>query len=293
MSKKLLIIDGNNFYARGFFIAKPRKIDAIQQMITMFSGLRQRFTDTQFVFIFDTTKSKRRLELLPSYKHRESTMTEEDYKLFSSGLDTFIKIVKHSGYITIFGDGYEADDYIACLSQMTKMRYEVIIISTDQDMHQLIDTYVKVYDPMRGLIITTENYEHIFEIPLKYCLDFKCIKGDDSDKIPGIPGYGGKEAKRARQLIYTYGNLDSIFNGLTAKIPKKKLEQQFLDSMADGLIDLNLRLMDLRIPMKDQTLKALISQKSKSEANPELLYKTFLVTERSHLFDVWKSECMN
>jgi DNA polymerase-1 len=112
-------------------------------------------------------------------------------------------------------EGYEADDVIGTLSTKLKSEFDVYIVTGDKDELQLIDEHVFVYTMRRGFTDTV-----IYDLALmqeKYgmtptqFIDFKALKGDASDNIPGVAGVGDKTAL---SLIQEYGDLDSIYKNI-------------------------------------------------------------------------------
>jgi DNA polymerase I len=112
--------------------------------------------------------------------------------------------------------GYEADDVIGTLSRKAEAEgLDVLILTGDLDALQLVTEHVRVYASRRGITETIvydldrvrERYG--FEPPL--VVDFKALRGDASDNIPGVPGIGDKTAM---QLIQEHGPLESILEAV-------------------------------------------------------------------------------
>lgn len=284
--KKILIIDGNNFYNRMFFACKSSGANNyFEFLLNKLIQLKNIYNDCRFIFAFDTCKSERRLKLYPEYKgHRKSSLEEHEAKLFKEILATFVNICKYSGCIILEGSGYEADDYIACITQMLKLRYNVTISSTDKDLYQLIEKFVTIFDPLKNIMVTNDNFENIMEMKQEYFIDYKCMVGDISDNIKGIDGIGDKTAKK---LISTYGSYENIVSELS-KLPKlTKRENDVI--LNKEIIERNRKLMDLRLNFSDKNLQGLIKkmvdecklEKEKvinilAEYNLEDLYKEML-----------------
>lgn len=265
--KKVVIVDGNNFFTRMYFVSKKVTNDPLGFIIENICSLKNKYLDYRFVFTFDTCKSERRLREYPEYKgKRKSSLDEHEYESFKETLNNFIEITKASGCTVLEGDGYEADDYIARISQMLKIKHEVVIISTDIDMYQLIDKTVKVFDPFKGFFIDIDNFENIVGVNRKFFLDYKCYIGDDSDNIPGIAGIGPVTAAK---LISLYGDYESILKALkdkkeankNKKKPLTDRESNFIAS--EALVKRNRNLMDLSICNSDERLRNLIVIKVK------------------------------
>lgn len=257
--KKILLIDGNNFFTRGHFIAKSKCEDSVKFVLDMTISLKERYSNARFIFAFDTTKSHRRLAIYPEYKgNRKSSMTEQEYTQLKNSLNQYIDIIKTCGLTVLDGEGYEADDYIACISQMLKMRNDVLIVSTDGDLLQMVDEYVKVFDPIKRIVVTKDNFEKIFELPLKFFTDYKIIKGDESDNIPGVDNVG---VVRSKKMLLKYGKIKEIYESLKKQTKLNESEKSFVASFESGRLELNRQLMDLRLCLLDTKLQEHIKNK--------------------------------
>lgn len=264
--KKLVLIDGNNFYYRGFFFSQKNKTNELEYCLNMFVNVLEEYPDAKIVFAFDTCKSERRLSLYPEYKaHRKSNMSEEDYDRFKKYLDAFIKIIKFSGYIVMEGGGYEADDYISAFSSMTPS-YSILLISSDSDFRQLVSKQFRIFDPTKRILLNEERFEKIVGLKVKQVLDYKCIVGDTADNIKGYPDIGEKIGTR---LLEEYGTHEKMMEIIKTKDSLSVKERMLLDTT---IYDRNKQLCDLTIPRKDPILKERIikAAKDKSIQNGEL-----------------------
>lgn len=255
------ILDGNNFFSRVWFV---QGFPDLESVINAFLKFRQKNKGRTLV-AFDTTKSKRRLEIHPEYKAgRKSSMTEEEYAFFKRNLNAFIDLLKNSGIDVLEGDGYEADDYIAMATNLLK-RYHVFIHSTDKDFLQLVSKRVTFAMPTKEelVYVTPENFTEIVGVDLIYAADYKSIIGDKSDNIKGIEGIGEKTAQK---YINAYGTYEQICKYLENKAqePKKKdqptkTEMKFLNGK-EGF-EMAKQLIDLSLVNDDKELKNLVSKK--------------------------------
>lgn len=112
--------------------------------------------------------------------------------------------------------GFEADDVIGTLSlQAEKKGYEVVIITGDRDLMQLVTDNVKLYMPLKGLsdttIIDKEKVMERLGVHPEQVVDYKGLVGDSSDNYPGVSGIG---PKTALHLLAEYQTLDNIYKNL-------------------------------------------------------------------------------
>ncbi len=147
--------------------------------------------------------------------------------------------------------GYEADDLIGSLSRQAELRdLETIIVSGDLDMLQLVTDRTKlmttrlgvqstvIYDPARIL----ERYG----LDPGQMIDFKALKGDSTDNIPGIPGVGDKTAAK---LLVDFGSLDRLF-GRIHEVKPDKLRDKLKEHHDDVLLWRELVTIDRLAPIE-------------------------------------------
>jgi DNA polymerase-1 len=115
--------------------------------------------------------------------------------------------------------GYEADDVIGTLAKKfsDKNKYDIIIASGDMDTMQLIeDKHVRVFTLKKGItetvLIDEDAVIERFGFPPKYIADYKGLRGDASDNIPGVPGIGEKTASILISNFQTIENLYKVLN---------------------------------------------------------------------------------
>lgn len=109
-------------------------------------------------------------------------------------IDASVKFFHQLGLRNMFPVELEADDIVAHLTQVNTGHK--FVVSSDQDLLQLIDNETIVYEPSKRQRITTNNFEqHTKGIQLKDFVHYKAIRGDPSDNIKGVPGYGPKKSQ--------------------------------------------------------------------------------------------------
>lgn len=282
MKQRIAIIDGNNLFNRGFFIAKNNGDNPIEFCIKMIANLKYNFRDCKFVFAFDTCKSKYRLELYPEYKAtRKSSLTQEEYEAFIEAMKVFREIIEYAGYISLYGHEFEADDYIACLTKMVHVNSAVHIISTDNDLYQLINDNVTVYDPIKGIHIYEHSFEKITGVKPQHFLTYKCLRGDTSDNIKGIPGVGEITAK---ELLSKYGSFENMLLEIDKKEKKSAKEKALLENK--HIFERNVKLMNLSITATDPLLKEIVKSKvRKSNLNKERLLQVLTELQLTQHFE--------
>jgi DNA polymerase-1 len=229
--KKLVIIDGKSVFYRGYY-AMPnlatrdgKPTGGVFGFATMALEVIRRLQPDYVAVAWDKPKTniRRRLELYPEYKAGRKPAPADFYEqvpILHELLDAF-------GWPLYEFDDYEADDIMGTLAvQATAQDIDTVLITSDMDMLQLVNDHVKVYALKTGLsnieLYSPESFAAKYHISVDQFLDFKALKGDSSDNIPGVPGIGDKGAA---ELLNTYKTLDEIYEnvGLIKDSVAKKL----------------------------------------------------------------------
>src|SRR5436190_9627005 len=120
--------------------------------------------------------------------------------------------------------GYEADDVIGTITKQLDARDDLVttIVTVDLDMLQLVTPRVRLMTTRSGVENTVmydvDKIDERFGLRPDQMVDYKALKGDPSDNIPGVPGVGEKTAAK---LIRDFGNLDSLLDRLDEVTPAK------------------------------------------------------------------------
>ena len=245
---KLVLIDGNAILHRAYH-ALPSSlttrtgepINAVYGFVSMLLRIIQDLKPTHIAVAFDRKEPTFRHEEFKEYQANRPETDKELTSQFEKARDTM------AAFGIPFYDkaGYEADDLIGTLAALAvsgkrsevskktkfqalgsnKLVDEVVIVTGDRDILQLVTDKVKVYMPIRGLKDTqlmgkNEVVEKMGVKPSQID-DFKALVGDPSDNYPGVPGIGPKTAIK---LIARFKSLDKIYKSLD-KLPKPVAEK--------------------------------------------------------------------
>ncbi|ATQ44632.1 DNA polymerase I [Caulobacter mirabilis] len=211
---RLYLIDGSGYIFRAYHALPPltRKSDglpvgAVQGFCNMlFKLLRDSKEDapTHLAVIFDHSEKTFRNKLYDQYKAHRPPLPEDLVPQFPLVREA----TKAFGVPSIELAGYEADDLIAAYScKVRDMGGEVVIVSSDKDLMQLVGDRVSMLDTMKNLFIGPEQVVEKFGVPPEKVVDVQALCGDSVDNVPGAPGIG---IKTAAQLINEYGDLDTL-----------------------------------------------------------------------------------
>jgi DNA polymerase-1 len=210
MSKKKtwLLLDCNYLCHRAFHAFKELEYKEVATGVLFgflhdVSSLVSTFDTPRLVFCFDSSRSVRK-KVLPSYKSSRKTRHDaepDEDREKRKELQRQISIIRKQilpklGYRNIFYQvGYEADDIIGSIVKRSlSKKDEAIIVSSDQDLYQLLRDNVSIYNPHQHKTTTNESFFVHYKIPPKWWPDVKAIAGCSTDDVLGIKGIGEKTA---------------------------------------------------------------------------------------------------
>jgi DNA polymerase-1 len=239
----VFLIDGSSFVFRAYFqsINQDRKynvrsdglpVGAVRLFCTKVLQWVQDgvmgIKPTHLAIIFDKSENSFRKALYPAYKAHRPPPPEDLIPQFP----LMREAVKAFGMIPIEQDVYEADDLIATYArQAVEKGADVLIVSADKDLMQLIQPGVAMYDPASGENPRSKGYRperkigrqeviDYFGVPPDKVPDVQALAGDSTDNVPGASGIG---MKTAAQLINEYGDLDTLLaRAEEIKQPKRR-----------------------------------------------------------------------
>ena len=265
----VFLVDGSSFVFRAYFqsIRQDAKYNYRSDRLPtgavrlfcakLFQFIREGAADvtpTHLAIILDKSENSFRKEIYPDYKaHRQDPPADlvPQFPLMRAAVRAF-------GLLPIEQDVYEADDLIATYAKQARARgADVLIVSADKDLMQLIDDRVSMYDPASGAReerrIGVAEVVDYFGVPPEKVVDVQALAGDSTDNVPGAKGIG---VKTAAQLINEYGDLDTLL-ARAGEIKQPKRREVLTDPASVALIRTSERLVKLvddaplEIPLDD------------------------------------------
>ncbi|QVK18139.1 flap endonuclease [Mycoplasmatota bacterium] len=240
--KTLLVVDGHHLLFKMFYGMPSRiigKNGKSVHAIIGFTGALLKVINmtrpTEIVVVFDSENGSDRNQLNPEYKGNRVDYTDvpTDDNPFSQLNDIYIVLdylrIKHFESF----NGNEADDHITSYVNSYKNTHKVYILSGDTDFMQLVDENVNlfVYRGKKSIVYNREMVYEKFGIYPNYFADYKCLVGDKSDNIKGVPTVG---PKTATSLIDTYGGILNIIKSI--ELVRKTTLKMKLKEYTDMLI---------------------------------------------------------
>ena len=215
--KRLFLIDGSGYIYRAFYalpsMNRPSDnmpVNAVFGFTSMLMNFIKDNPNDCIAVVFDTARKNFRNDIFPEYKANRKEVPEDLVPQFS-----LIRDAVHAFNIAaVEEEGYEADDLIASYTKKAIQNdYDVVIVSADKDLTQLMDgEKVRVFDPMKKRFVTQEDVLKKFGVLPDKVTQVQSLMGDSIDNIPGVKGIG---PKTAAELIVTYGSLDNIYAHLS------------------------------------------------------------------------------
>ncbi|TPV94558.1 MAG: DNA polymerase I [Myxococcales bacterium FL481] len=243
------VVDANNFVFRAYhglpMLNAPdgTPVNAVHGYVQMLQALRKQFTPQYLVAVFDAPGPGFRHKLHPEYKQNRPPPPDDlvpQFPLVRQATDA-LAVPK------LEVPEVEADDVIASLAIVGQAAgLEVVVVSSDKDLMQLVDAPedrrrpIRLWDTMKQRLIGPDQVRDKFGVGPDRLLDLLSLTGDSVDNVPGVPGIG---PKTAAALLEEFGTLDGVLDHAAA-IKQKKRRERLLEH-ADAA-RLSRQLIDLR-----------------------------------------------
>jgi DNA polymerase I len=257
---KLVLIDGNNIIHRAYY-ALPSNlttrsgepINAIYGFVSMLLRIITDLKPTHIAIAFDREEPTFRKKKFNDYQIQRKPSDEELKSQFKKARD-----VAHAFNIPVFESaGFEADDLIGTITlKLERDVNEVVIVTGDKDMLQLVTKKTKAYFPVKGLntaeLLGEKQVEEKLNVKPSQIVDYKGLVGDPSDNYPGVAGIGPKTAVNLLEKYKTfdgvYKHLDQIPETISKKLEYGKVNGDLSFELAkikrDVSVDVNLEKMN-------------------------------------------------
>lgn len=215
--KKLVLIDASALIYRAYYALPPlttKEGMLVNAVYGFTSALFHAIKNLHPEYIVVALDSKGPTFRHKEYKEYKATRPKAPENLI--GQIPLVREVCKILNIPVFEwSGYEADDLIGTIVkklQVISSKLQVMIVTGDMDTLQLVDQDTKVYSMARGVnravIYDPKEVKEKYGFDSKRLTDYKALRGDPSDNIPGVPGIG---EKTATQLIKEFGTIDNLY----------------------------------------------------------------------------------
>lgn len=265
--RRLALIDGNAILHRAYHALPPMNNDkgeptnAVYGFVSMLIRVITDLKPTHMAVAFDRPKPTFRKKLYKDYQSQRPQMEEQ----LVSQVQKVHEVVAAMGIPIYEKDGFEADDVIATLasqasSPSTALRInvkrkaesieEVIVVTGDRDLLQLVCDKVKLYMPVKGLseskLYGEKEAEERMGVTPGQIPDLKALMGDASDNYPGVLGIGPKTAVN---LLKEFDSLENIYKHIN-ELSNRAVAEKLKKDKDNALLSRKLATVVTNVPVK-------------------------------------------
>ncbi|MBI4426840.1 MAG: DNA polymerase I [Candidatus Kerfeldbacteria bacterium] len=255
--QRLVIVDGNALIHRSFHALPPlttkkgQLVNAVYGFTTVLLKMFRELKPTHVVVCFDRREKTFREKEYAEYK---ATRVKAPQELYDQ-IPVVKQLVDSFNIPALEKAGYEADDLIGTITKQAT-GVEKVIVTGDMDTLQLVDDETSVYTLRKGLgetvTLNPAAVKERFGITPEQLVDFKALRGDPSDNIPGVKGVG---EKTAAELLQEFGTVEKLYEALAKETPKAKklkpgLRQRLLADKQNAFLSKRLATIVRAVPIK-------------------------------------------
>lgn len=262
---KILLLDSNSLMHRAYHALPNLKstkglyTGAIYGFLSILLRLIKEQKPTHIAAAFDLHGPTFRHEMYDKYKATRKPMDEE----LRQQVEPLKELIAAMGIKIVAMQGYEGDDILGTLSK--RFDDECIIVTGDRDSFQLVGDTTKVFWTKKGVSdIEVYDVQRLLQdgFTVEQFIDYKALRGDTSDNVPGIAGVGEKTAK---QLLEKYGSLDNILanaENIPGKVGQTIAQSKDIAILSKELVTIN-RNVPVECTLDDIKFEPVYSQKVK------------------------------
>jgi len=216
--ERMFLIDGSALYYRSYFAfsrnplinSKGENTSTTFGFLSTLLKLIEDESPEYFAIVFDTKEPTFRHEIYSDYKATREKMPDE----MAAHYPRLISTLKAFNFNLLEQPGFEADDIIGTLStQYASKNLQIMILSSDKDMAQLVNENVFLYNMPKGKenaeILDAAGVKKKYGIEPGQIIDWLTLMGDKSDNIPGIPKIGETTAAK---LLQQFGSVQNLYD---------------------------------------------------------------------------------
>jgi len=250
---RLFLIDSYGFIFRAYHArarsgAPPMRTttgistEAVFIFHNMVRKLREAYKPEYIAAIFESGKTFRE-EAYADYKANRTEMPPD----LGEQIPYIRRLLEAMRIPVLQYAGFEADDVIGAMALRASQEFDVVIVSSDKDMLQLVDDRVHMYNPVKEDVwydaATTEEF---MGVKPSQVADLLALKGDSIDNIPGAPGIGDKGA---RDLIVRFGSVEGALEH-AAEVERKMYRESLQNNREQILLSKRLATIDTTVPVE-------------------------------------------
>lgn len=246
--KTLYLIDGSAYIYRAFFAlpamnnSKGLQTNAILGFTTMLLKIMREKKPDGLVVAFD--------EKGPTLRHAEFTAYKAQRPPMPDGMSAQIpyihRVVDALNIPSVRQVGHEADDLIGTLAhQAEQAGFDVVIVTGDKDMFQLLTPHVRIYDPVKDKWLGETECRERFGVEPARVVEIMGLMGDAADNIPGVKGIGEKTAMK---LIAQFSTIEELLRRVEEVTPPR-IKSLLIDQAENARLSRRLATIQLDSPI--------------------------------------------
>ncbi len=246
--QKIFLLDAHALCYRAFYAvrdltdSKGRSTNAVFGFTKILKKLLEDFQPEFLGVCFDVSKKTHRTEKYAQYKIQRPSMPEA----LRSQIPIIRDVVRAYNLPIFEKEGYEADDVMATITRkFSGSSMDVVVISDDKDLFQLVGPHVSVYSPRRALMISDAQVEEILGVAPDQVCDLIALAGDKSDNIPGVAGIGEVSAKK---LLKLYPSVEEVLAHID-DLDSASLRKKLIEHRTEALLSKELAVLFADVPL--------------------------------------------
>lgn len=244
----LYLIDGSAYVYRAFFAlpalnnSKGLQTNAVYGFTTTLMKIIREHQPQGLAVVFDEAGPTLRHDTYQAYKAQRPPMPEG----MSAQIPYIHRVVEALNIPVVRQAGYEADDLIGTLAvQAEGVGYDVVIVTGDKDMFQLLTPHVRIYDPVKSKWIGEAECRERFGVEPARVVEVMGLMGDSTDNIPGVRGIGEKTATK---LIVQFGTIEELLRRVEEVTPAR-IKTLLSEQAENARLSRTLATIDTRSPV--------------------------------------------
>lgn len=243
------LIDGSAYIYRAFFAlpalnnSKGLQTNAVYGFTTTLMKIIREHQPQGVAVAFDEAGPTLRHETYKAYKAQRPPMPEG----MSAQIPLIHRVVEALNIPVVRHAGYEADDLIGTLAvQAERAGYDVVIVTGDKDMFQLLTPHVRIYDPVKSKWIGEAECRERFGVEPARVVEVMGLMGDSTDNIPGVRGIGEKTATK---LIAQFGTIEELLRRVEEVTPAR-IKALLTEQAENARLSRTLAMIETRSPVE-------------------------------------------
>ena len=245
----LYLIDGSAYIYRAFFAlpalnnSKGLQTNAVYGFTTTLMKIIREHQPHGLAVVFDEAGPTLRHEAYQAYKAQRPPMPEG----MSAQIPFIHRVVEALNIPVVREAGYEADDLIGTLAvQAERAEYDVVIVTGDKDMFQLLTPHVRIYDPVKSKWVGEAECLERFGVEPARVVEVMGLMGDSTDNIPGVKGIGEKTATK---LIAQFGTIEELLRRVEEVTPAR-VKTFLIEQAENARLSRRLATIETRAPVE-------------------------------------------